>query len=183
VCVCVCVCARELKSSVPGGRGDSVSSGELGVDKGEAHELVLVQVLNHFLVGGGQHRRVAGEKTVKVLGVPATLLRRRRRKEGEGGVHRGGEGWGGVGMERNGWFGEGGGTKEGQWWVEPGCEMTQRGHGFKYLNEEPALDSAPSVIGPKGNGLVTFRAIQQTESTNQARLTHTPPPPTPFSNI
>lgn len=40
-------------------------------------------------------------------------------------------------MERNGWIGVGfrekeRKTKEGEWWVEPGCEMTLLEHGFKY---------------------------------------------------
>lgn len=73
---------RELKSSLLSG-GGSVSL-ELGVDKGESLELVLVQVLNHFLIGRGQHRRVAREKAVKVLRIPSALLRR----AGRNGVQR-----------------------------------------------------------------------------------------------
>lgn len=72
------------KSSLLGG-GASISL-ELLVDKGESLEFVLVQVLNHFLIGRGQHWRVACEKAVKVLGVPSTLLRRGGGRVGEGGV-------------------------------------------------------------------------------------------------
>ncbi|KAA8584896.1 hypothetical protein FQN60_003590 [Etheostoma spectabile] len=53
------------------------------VDKGESLELVLVQVLNHFVIGRGQHRRVACEKAVKVLGFPSTLLRREEERQKE----------------------------------------------------------------------------------------------------
>lgn len=93
----------ELKSSLLGDRGGSSSSWELWVDKGESLELVLVQVLNHFLIGRGQHRWVACEKTVKVLSIPSTLLRRDG-VQGRGGLGRGRSGdeeewmdWGGVG--------------------------------------------------------------------------------------
>lgn len=84
---------HELKSSLLSGSGGSSIPGELWVDKGESVELVLVQVLNHFLVGRGQHWRMAREKTVKVLSIPSTLLRRVGRDEIRGG---------GVGMDRNG---------------------------------------------------------------------------------
>lgn len=67
---------HELKSSLLGGSGGSSIPWELLVDIGESLELVLVQVLNHFLIRRGQHRRVAREKTVKVLGLPSTLLRK-----------------------------------------------------------------------------------------------------------
>lgn len=73
---CVRVSVHGLKSSLHGGSGGSSGSGELRVDKGESLELVLVQVLYHFLVGRGQHWRVACEKAVKVLGISSTLLRR-----------------------------------------------------------------------------------------------------------
>lgn len=92
--MCVCPCVR-LESSLLGAGSSSVSW-ELGVDKGESLELVLVQVLNHFLIGRRQHRRVACEKAVKVLRIPSTLLRRAE-EEGEGwsmGKKRGaGGGW------------------------------------------------------------------------------------------
>lgn len=101
---------RELKSSLLGGSGGSVSSGELWVDKGESLELVLVQVLNHFLIGRGQHRRVASEKTVKVLGVPSALLR--RMGVGVGGGGEGVECRGRGGLER-GRSGDGGKQKKG----------------------------------------------------------------------
>ncbi len=132
---------HELKSSLLGGSGGSSSSWELWVDKGESLELVLVQVLNHFLIGRGQHRRVACEKTVKVLGIPSTLLKRVGRDGVQG---RGGLGRGGVEMERTGWMGVGWGekerkTKEGEWRVEPGCEMTLLEHGFKHQNKGPVL--------------------------------------------
>lgn len=134
---------HELKSSLLGGSGGSSISWELWVDKGESLELVLVQVLNHFLIGRGQHRWVACEKTVKVLRIPSTLLRRVGRDESTGeGVDRV---KGGVGMERNGWIRVGWEgqkkrkTKEGEWWVEPGCEMTLLEHGFKYQNKLPEL--------------------------------------------
>lgn len=132
---------HELKSSLLGGRGGS-NSWELWVDKGESLELVLVQVLNHFLIRRGQHRWVACEKTVKVLSIPSTLLRRVGRDGVQG---RGADGErGGAGMERNGWIGVGLGgkerrTKEGEWRVEPGCEMTLLEHGFKYHNKVPVL--------------------------------------------
>lgn len=132
------VSVHELKSSLLGGSGGSSISWELWVDKGESLELVLVQVLNHFLIGRGQHRRVACEKTVKVLGLPSTLLRR----VGRDGVPGGG-GWTGKGKNWDGeeWVDCGGvggekerKTKEGEWRVEPGCEMTLLEHGVKYLN-------------------------------------------------
>lgn len=75
---------HELKSSLLSGSGGGSTSWELWVDKGESLELVLVQVLNHFLIGRGQHGRVACEKTVKVLCIPSTLLRRVGRDEVQG---------------------------------------------------------------------------------------------------
>lgn len=36
--------------------------------------------------------------------------------------------WGGVGKKERK-------TKEGEWWVEPGCEMTLFEHSFKYQNK------------------------------------------------
>lgn len=81
----------ELESSLLCGSAGGLIPGVLWVDKGESLELVLVQVLNHFLVRRGQHRRVACEKTVKVLGIPSTLLRRVGRDEIQG--------WGGRGEE------------------------------------------------------------------------------------
>lgn len=80
---------HELKSSLLCSSGGSRSSWELWVDKGESLELVLVQVLNHFLIGRGQHRRVACEKAIKVLSIPSTLLRR----AGRSGVHGRGVNW------------------------------------------------------------------------------------------
>lgn len=148
---------HELKSSLLSG-GGSVSL-ELGVDKGESLELVLVQVLNHFLIGRGQHRRVACEKAVKVLRIPSALLRR----AGRNGVQRGGggswmEGKGkgrvgrctgmdGVGVEEGGVGVRRRKTKEGQWRVESGCEMTSLEHGFKYRNKVPNL-GVPELNGP-----------------------------------
>lgn len=82
---------RELKSSLLSGSGGGSISWELWVDKGESLELVLVQVLNHFLIGRGQHWRMACEKTVKVLCIPSTLLRRVERDEVQG------RGWMGKG--------------------------------------------------------------------------------------
>lgn len=91
---------RELKSSLLGGSGGSSSSSwEFWVDKGESLELVLVQVLNHFLIGRGQHRWVACEKTVKVLSIPSTLWSRVGRDGVQGGLNWEG---GGVGMEGDG---------------------------------------------------------------------------------
>lgn len=90
----ICVSMLERESSLLCGGG--LIPGELRVDKGESLELILVQVLNHFLVRRGQHWRVACEKTVKVLCIPSTLLRRVERDEIQGG--------GGVGMDRSGWI-------------------------------------------------------------------------------
>lgn len=87
----ICVSVLELESSLPCGSGGGLVPRELWVDKGESLELVLVQVLNHFLVRRGQHRWVACEKTVKVLRIPSTLLRRVGRDDIQGG------GWGGGG--------------------------------------------------------------------------------------
>lgn len=81
----MCVSVLELESSLLCGSGGGLVPGELRVEKGESLELVLVQVLNHFLVRRGQHRRVACEKTVKVLRIPSTLLRRVERDEIQGG--------------------------------------------------------------------------------------------------
>lgn len=78
----------ELESSLLCGGGGGLVPRELRVEKGESLELVLVQVLNHFLVRRGQHRRVACEKTVKVLRIPSTLLRRVERDEIQGGGGR-----------------------------------------------------------------------------------------------
>lgn len=92
----------ELESSLLCGSAGGLIPGVLWVDKGESLELVLVQVLNHFLVRRGQHRRVACEKTVKVLRIPSTLLRRVGRDEIQGwGEGRSGDGqkW----MECRGW--------------------------------------------------------------------------------
>lgn len=87
-----------LKSSL--GSGASISL-ELCVDKGESLEFVLVQVLNHFLIGRGQHWWVACEKAVKVLGVPSTLLKGWGGGEGRGG---GAQEW----MGKEGWEGRSG---------------------------------------------------------------------------
>lgn len=114
----------ELESSLLCGGG--LIPGELRVDKGESLELVLVQVLNHFLVRRGQHRRVASEKTVKVLRIPSTLLRRVERDEVQGGGRgrtgqgRGAEEWGWI--EVDGWQGwdKGGKQKQGEWRVNQG---------------------------------------------------------------
>lgn len=89
--VSICVSVLELESSLLCGSAGGLIPGELGVDKGESMELVLVQVLNHFLVRRGQHWRVACEKTVKVLRIPSTLLRRVGRGEIQGGQGGGGE--------------------------------------------------------------------------------------------
>lgn len=78
----------------------------------------MVQILNHFLIGRGQHRRVACEKTVKVFGISSTLLR----EGGRGGMEykAGGDlGRGRVGMDRSGWIKVG-------WGVE-GEENKRRG--------------------------------------------------------
>lgn len=59
---------------------------------------------------------------------------------GQGGAVNMGEGSvgkGRVGMERNEWIGVGKEerkTKQGEWWVEPGREMTSLEHRFKYQN-------------------------------------------------
>lgn len=147
----ICVCAVEfsacesmfrcveLKSSLLGSGGGSSTCWELRVDKGESLELVLVQVLNHLLVRGGQHRRVAREKAVKVLGLPSALSRR----AGEG-MDWEKEEWGWTGMDGAGegrWRGK---TKEKG--MEPRCEMTSLGNGFKYQNKQSncgALDFVP----------------------------------------
>lgn len=126
--VCVHVAVLELKSSLLSGSGGSHASRELGVEKGESLELVLVQVLNHFLIRWGQHRWVTCEKTVKVLGFPSALLRRM----GGGWSTRGRGGFGkGEGRTRDGqewmeWVGAGGEeNKRGEeWQVETRCEMT-----------------------------------------------------------
>lgn len=81
----ICASVHELESSLLCGSSGGLVPRVLRVDKGESLELVLVQVLNHFLVRRGQHRRVAGEKTVKVLCFPSTLLRRVERDEIQGG--------------------------------------------------------------------------------------------------
>lgn len=61
--------------------------------------------------------------------------------EYRGGVNWEGEEWGWRGMDG---FGVGWGekerkTKEGEWRVEPGCEMTLLEHGFKHQNKGPVL--------------------------------------------
>lgn len=69
---------------------------------------------------------------------------------GWGGMkYRGGGGRGGVGMDRSGWS-AGGGTrggkqKEGEWWGEPGCEMTSLEHGFKYQKKVPTRSPRVSL--------------------------------------
>lgn len=121
----------ELKSSLLGSSGGGSTCWELWVDIGESLELILVQVLNHLLIRGGQHRRVASEKAVKVLGLPSTLSRR----AGERGMdweeeERGdGQEW----MEQVRVEGEEKQKKKG---MEPRCEMTSLGNGFKYQNKQ-----------------------------------------------
>lgn len=123
------VCVDGLKSSLLGGSGGGRVSWELRVDKGEPLELVLVQVLNHFLVRWRQHRRMASEKSVKVLGLPSALLEEGGRRGWRAGGGEGGWiGMDGVGGEEE----EEKKTKEGEWQVEPRCEMTSLENGFKY---------------------------------------------------
>lgn len=57
--------------------------------------------------------------------------------KGQSGKGRSGDGeyW----MDWGGLWGKGRKTKEGEWWVEPGCEMTLLEHGFKYQNKVPEL--------------------------------------------
>lgn len=54
-----------------------------------------------------------------------------------------------MGTDRSGWS-AGGGTrggkqKEGEWWGEPGCEMTSLEHGFKYQKKAPIRSPRASL--------------------------------------
>lgn len=53
----------------------------------------------------------------------------------------------GVGVEEGGVGVRGRKTKEGQWRVESGCEMTSLEHGFKYRNKVPNL-GVPDLNAP-----------------------------------
>lgn len=61
----------------------------------------------------------------------------------------GGEEWGWIGMDElqgvGGWN-KGRKTKEGEWPIESGCEMTSLEHGFKYENTVPILSVLASVF-------------------------------------
>lgn len=52
------------------------------VYEGKALELVLVEVHDDLLVWRGENRRMAGEKAVKVLCIPATLQEEEKKKRG-----------------------------------------------------------------------------------------------------
>ena len=88
---------------------------------------------------------MACEKTVKVLCVPSTLLRRVGRDEVQG---RGEGGW--IGMDELG-GGVRGGVRKGKQKKGNGglsrCEMTLLEHGFKKLNKVPILGALDSTLG------------------------------------
>lgn len=158
--VFVCVCTvefsvresmfqwMELKSSLLGSSGGSNTCWELRVDIGESLELVLVQVLNHLLVRGGQHRRVACEKAVKVLSLPSALSRRVR----EGMVWEE-EKWGWTGMDGAGEGRRRGKTKEKG--MEPRCEVISLGNGFKYQNKQSDCGALDFMLPAGDNNLST----------------------------
>lgn len=53
-------------------------------------------------------------------------------------------GW--IGMNELGWGGKERKTKEGEWRVEPVCEMTLLEHGFKYPKKVPILGALDSTL-------------------------------------